>query len=249
MKLKIRIGGSDFERKSIKEKMIRTYIINIRQLEKEALYRRTLESVSPYRMRKLGLIKNEEDKRRSLGASIALSEALKEYGLEEREMEYETGRQGKPFFRYYPEIHFSISHSGDYALCSIGDDEIGSDIERVRSGRERVAERFFAEEELVWIKEASDMKESEARVFRIWTMKESFLKVTGLGMSLPLKDFAVIMEGNGNIGLRQNINNKTYRLKEYALPLIGNGQSEYKIAVCSPDSDFAPNPEQIVLKF
>lgn len=228
--------------------MIRTYIMDIRQLEDEELYQRLLEAVSPYRRRKLDLIKHEEDRRRSLGASIALREALKGYGLEEREMEYVTGRQGKPLFRHYPEIHFSISHSGGYALCSIGDDEAGSDIERVRSGRERVAERFFAGEELAWIKEAADLGERESRMFRIWTMKESFMKVTGLGMSLALKDFAIVMGEGGKIGLHQNINDKTYHMKEYEIPEINNGQEKYKASVCSPDSDFAPNPDWIIFK-
>lgn len=227
--------------------MIKTYIINIRQLEDEALFQKMLELTSPYRRQKIALLKNDNDKRRSLGAAIALNKALGGYGLEERAMEYELGSHGKPHLRYHPEIHFSLSHSKDYAICSIGNEEIGNDIEWVRSGKDKVGERFFAEEELAWIKNAADLKKGDERMFQIWTMKESFLKVTGLGMSLPLKDFVVVMQENGNITLHQTINHKTYYVKEYALPLIFNEQAEYKIAVCSPDPEFAPNPEQINL--
>lgn len=227
--------------------MIKTYIINIRKLEDEAIFKKMLESTSPYRRQKITLLKNENDKMRSLGAAIALNKALSGYGLEERAMEYELGSHGKPFLRYYPEIHFSLSHSKDYAICSIGSEDIGNDIEWVRSGKDNVAKRFFASEELAWIKNAADSKERDERMFRIWTMKESFLKVTGFGMSLSLKDFAVIMEENGNIKLRQTVDDKVYHIKEYALPLIFNEQAGYKIAVCSPDPDFAPSPEQIVL--
>ena len=227
--------------------MIKTYIINIRQLKDEAIFKKMLEFASPYRRQKIVLLKNDNDKRRSLGAAIALDKALGGYGLEERAMEYELGSHGKPFLRYYPDIHFSLSHSKDYAMCSIGSEELGNDIEWVRDGKEKVAERFFAEEERAWIKNAVDLKERDERMFRIWTMKESFLKVTGLGMSLLLKDFAVVIQENGNTILRQVVDDKVYHIKEYALPLIFNEQAEYKIAVCSPDSDFAPNPEQIVL--
>lgn len=227
--------------------MIRTYIINIRQLEDEALFRNMLELTSPYRRQKIAVLKNDNDKRCSLGAAIALDKALEGYGLEERAMEYEFGSHGKPFLRYYPEIHFSLSHSKDYSICSIGIEELGNDIEWVRSGKDNVAERFFAAEELAWIKNAVDSKEKDERMFQIWTMKESFLKVTGFGMSLSLKDFAVIMEENRNIKLRQTVDDKVYHIKEYALPLIFNEQAEYKIAVCSPDPDFAPSPEQIIL--
>lgn len=227
--------------------MIKTYIINIRQLEDEALFRKMLEFTSTYRRQKIALLKNDNDKKRSLGAAIALDKALGGYGLEERAMEYELGSHGKPLLRFHPEIHFSLSHSKDYAVCSIGSDDIGNDIEWVRGGKDNVAERFFAAEELAWIKNAMDSKERDERMFQIWTMKESFLKVTGLGMSLSLKDFAVIFEENENIKIRQSVNDKTYYMKEYALPLIFNEQAEYKIAVCSPDPDFAPNPEHIVL--
>ncbi|MDE7283413.1 MAG: 4'-phosphopantetheinyl transferase superfamily protein [Lachnospiraceae bacterium] len=227
--------------------MIRTYIINIRQLEDEALFRNMLELTSPYRRQKIAVLKNDNDKRRSLGAAIALDKALDGYGLKERAMEYEFGSHGKPFLRYYPEIHFSLSHSKDYAICSIGIEELGNDIEWVRSGKDNVAERFFAAEELAWIKNAVDSKERDERMFQIWTMKESFLKVTGFGMSLSLKDFAVVIEENGNIKLRQTVDDKVYHIKEYALPLIFNEQAEYKIAVCSPDPDFAPSPEHIIL--
>ncbi|MDE5865198.1 MAG: 4'-phosphopantetheinyl transferase superfamily protein [Lachnospiraceae bacterium] len=229
--------------------MIKTYIINTRQLEAEAVFHKMLESVSPYRRQKIALLKNDNDKRRSLGAAIALNKALGSFGLEERAMEYELGSHGKPFLRYYPEIHFSLSHSKDYAMCSIGNVDVGNDIEWVRGGKEKVAKRFFAAEEFAWIKNASDSKERDERMFQIWTMKESFLKVTGLGMSLLLKDFAVIMDENGNIALSQSVDDKKYYIKEYAMPPVFNEQGAYKIAVCSPDSDFAPNPEQIVLTF
>lgn len=229
--------------------MIKTYIINTRQLEDEAIFHKMLESVSHYRRQKITLLKNDNDKMRSLGAAIALDKALGGYGLEERAMEYELGSHGKPCLRFHPEIHFSLSHSKDYAICSIGNVDIGNDIEWVRSGKDNIAERFFATEELAWIKNATDSKERDERMFRIWTMKESFLKVIGLGMSLPLKDFAVVMEENGNITLRQTINDKTYWVKEYVLPLVFNEQAKYKIAVCSPDPDLAPSPEQVVLMF
>lgn len=251
-----------------KESAIKTYIINIKQFEDEAVFSNAVEGISPYRRQKIALLKNDKDKRRSLGAAVALDAALKGCGLEERVMEYDLGEQGKPYFRYNPELHFSLSHSGDYAICSIGGGEVGNDIERVRSGREKVANRFFAKEELDWIYRAGPADELEERIFRIWTMKESFLKVTGYGMSLPLNEFAVIiedgvesfskelemhlassrfempargvMEENASINIRQNVNDKTYYMKEYDMPEVFGESERYKISVCSEAGDFAP---------
>lgn len=222
------------------DSIIKTYIINTRQYEDEAAFNTAVESISPYRRQKIALLKNVNDKRRSLAAAIALNTALKEYGLEERTMEYDVGKQGKPYFRYNPEIRFSLSHSGDYAICSIGTHETGNDIELIKSGRERVAKRFFATEELDWIYETQDPRERDNRIFRIWTMKESFLKVTGRGMSLPLKDFAIIISDDGDNGIRQNINDITYCIKEYTMPEALAESGEYKISVCSESKTFAP---------
>ncbi len=222
------------------DSVIKTYIINTRQYEDEAAFNTAVESVSPYRRQKIALLKNMKDKWRSLAAAIALNTALKEYNLEERTMEYDVGKQGKPYFRYNPDIHFSLSHSGDYAICSIGTHETGNDIELIKSGRERVAQRFFATEELDWICETQDPRERDERIFRIWTIKESFLKVTGRGMSLPLKDFAVVVADDGNVTIRQNVNDITYYIKEYAMPETLPEYDSYKISVCSEAGTFAP---------
>lgn len=223
---------------------IKTYIINTKQFEDEYVYKKSFDSVSTYRQQKIAHLKNAEDKKRSLAAAIALNAALKEYGLEERMMEYELGKQGKPYFRNYPEIHFSLSHSGDYAICSIGAHEVGNDIERVRSGKEKVTQRFFAKEELDWIFDAPN--DIDNRIFRIWTMKESFLKVTGHGISLPLNNFAILMRANNDVQIRQNINDKTHYIKEYIMPDAFNESDDYKISVCSEAMVFSETLRPII---
>lgn len=227
--------------------MIQTYIMDVRQLENGNAFREALNIISPYRRQKIAILKHEKDKNRSLGAALLLDTALKTYGLEERSMEYNLEKQGKPVFRYYPEIHFSLSHSGNYAICSVGREEIGSDIEWVRSGKERLAQRFFAVEELAWIQRAVSDKEREERIFRIWTMKESFLKVTGVGMSLPLKDFTIMITDDGKISLKQHVDEKIYFIKEYAMPEHNIEDVDYKISICSESPDFTPDLTQFFL--
>lgn len=123
---------------------------------------------------------------------------------------------GKPVFKYHPDISFSISHSGDYAICTIGDAPLGNDIERRREGRLKVADRFFAKEELAWLYDAKEDAERDLRMFRLWTMKESFIKANGRGMSLPLKDFSVyVEEASGRARVRHSIDGKYYSLREY----------------------------------
>lgn len=211
--------------------MIYTYYIDVTQYENETLFQETLQLLSPYRQQKIAILKHEKDKARSLGAGAALDHALETYGLKERSIEYEFGEWGKPFLKYHPNIYFSLSHSGDYAICSIGDRPMGNDIERIKPGRLKVADRFFAKEELDWMYAVQDEEEVTRRMFRIWTMKESFLKATGKGISLPLGDFSVLMdEENDKIRVKHTFNAKYYHMKEYdEIP-------GYRVAVCCEES-------------
>ena len=211
--------------------MIYTYYIDVTQFEDERLFREKLNLLSPYRQQKVAILKHEKDRLRSLGAGIALDHALETYGLREKSAVYEFGEWGKPALKYQPDIHFSLSHSGDYAVCSIGDRPMGSDIETVRPGRLKVADRFFAEEELRWMYSAEEEAEVTERMFRIWTMKESFVKATGRGISVPFGDFAVLVdEESGRIRVKHHCNAKFYHMKEYG-ELAG-----YRVAVCLEES-------------
>ena len=80
------------------------------------------------------------------------------------------------------------------------------------------------------------------RMFRMWTMKESFLKVTGQGMTLPLKDFSVIVDAKTDTArVEYGSGNAVYRMKEYE-DIPG-----YRAAVCcQADSETAENMEPVV---
>lgn len=211
--------------------MIHTYYADIRCLENETLFRERVKQLSPYRQQKIAILRNDRDRNRSLGAGLLLDHGLAVYGLQERSVEYDIGQWGKPALKYHPEICFSLSHSGDYAICTIGDRPVGNDIEHVREGRLKVANRFFAEEELAWLYEAETEEERTGRMFRLWTMKESFLKVIGRGMSLSLKDFVIRMdEESGRARVRHSFDTKYYYMREY-------GEIDgYCTAVCAQES-------------
>ncbi len=211
--------------------MINTYYMDVRQLDEEKRFEEQLHRLSAFRQMKTAVLRHERDKRRSVGAGTVLDAALRDYGLREREMEYHMGENGKPYLKYHKELYFSLSHSGDYAICSIGGREMGNDIEMVRSGKQRVADRFFTEEERLWIDAAGSGEEADERIFRIWTVKESFMKATGKGMSLPLDDFSVQMEAeHGRIRIRQTVEAKYFHVKEY------RNIDGYCVSVCCKES-------------
>ena len=92
--------------------MVTIFYDSIRKLDEGAVYDRCYNSLSAYRREKADKVKFPEDKKRSVAAGILLNQGLSAYGLRECDMVYETNLNGKPFFREYPQIRFSLSHSG-----------------------------------------------------------------------------------------------------------------------------------------
>ena len=172
---------SDFEKLS--EKELSEIIENLPQSVKERAER----------------YKKEEDRKKSFICYNLLKEALeKDYGIVNFELHF--SEQGKPYIKGRNDIFFNISHSKKCCVCVISDKEIGVDIEEIKPFSQRLAEKVCSENELIQIENSSD----KAREFtKIWTMKESFIKMTGDGFSYGLKkadttskDF-VIIEKNG----------------------------------------------------
>ena len=120
--------------------------------------------------------------------------------------EIKKGSHGKPYFPG-TDIHFNISHSGDFKVLAIAETPVGVDIEKVRKADLRVAKRF-CENEYNYITQ----KDSEHRFFEIWTKKEAYLKYKGTGLNGGLDSFDVF-------SLPEGIT--TFRFKEYFISVCG----------------------------
>ena len=99
------------------------------------------------------------------------------YGMELNRAGLSYGQHGKPYLRNHPEIHFNISHCEGLAVCVFSDTETGVDVERIREVKEKVIPKVF------------DRAEQEI-FYRFWTLKESYVKQSGQGMTVKLTDFA-----------------------------------------------------------
>ncbi len=103
-------------------------------------------------------------------------------------------QKGKPYCDGHPEIVFSLSHSGDFAVCVTACDAlkrgrglgIGIDIQQVIPVRDGLAKRVFCPEEAAYIEECPEA------FFDIWTLKEAYGKAVGdgIGTGLSSLDFS-----------------------------------------------------------
>jgi 4'-phosphopantetheinyl transferase len=100
---------------------------------------------------------------------------------------------GKPYLPDYPQFVFNISHTDNQLAFAIARHcQLGIDIERLqlRNNFSSLVARCFADEEAAyWHNLSADQK--TAVFYQFWTKKEAFVKATGRGIALGLKECVV----------------------------------------------------------
>lgn len=206
----------------------RVYIADTGFLMDKKVFEKHYANASDERKRKIDSFLFMKDKMLCLTAEMLLKKALSDKGIESYEIAY--GTYGKPYLKS-KEIHFNLSHSESMVMCAVSDKEIGCDVEKVEDIELEIARRFFFTTEYEAIINASDKKEQQKIFFRLWTLKESFMKAVGLGMKLPLDSFRIDIS-NKNPAVFQTVNKNSYYFKEY------NFNNGYRFAVCGRDENF-----------
>lgn len=183
--------------------MITVYCTEVFTPLKEKDFRFYLNKIEDDRRKKILLMKMESGRLRSLTAGSLLYFALCEQmgDVEKKSPSFSVGygQNGKPYLRDYPDLHFNLSHSGSYVCCALGDTPVGVDIQKITDVKKGIAERFFTEEDNQKFYECSE-KESKELFFRMWSIKESFIKLTGKGIAGGLDTFEIDWEKNLILG-------------------------------------------------
>jgi 4'-phosphopantetheinyl transferase len=102
-----------------------------------------------------------------------------------------------------PGLHFNLSHTrGMIALAVSRQGALGIDIEniRLRPAPLDVAEHYFAPAEVAALATLPPAQR-HARFFAYWTLKESYIKARGMGLSLPLDCFHFSFPGPTQVAL------------------------------------------------
>jgi len=99
---------------------------------------------------------------------------------------------GKPLVAGGQGPHFNLSHCNGLVACALSFAvPLGVDVEPVdRHAPLDVAERYFAAEELTWLFSLAEVQRPLG-FFKLWTMKEAFIKATGKGVSQGLDTFVM----------------------------------------------------------
>lgn len=154
--------------------------------------------LSPDRIGQAERLTQKTQARLSLSAALLLQKAMSVSGLlKEKDPLPPMARKrgGKP---YFPDraFDFSLSHAGSRVLCALSRRPVGCDLERFRTPNAALAERWFCPEEQVWLALARSPQEERERFFLLWTLKESYGKMTGEGIFSTARRFSVKLPPN-----------------------------------------------------
>lgn len=220
--------------------MVNILLLDVRQIPD--YYENLLEkyNISPERKKKAASYKFLKDKKLCIGAGILFDIICTRNHMKVSDRAITYGPKGKPYFRDYREMFFNLSHSGDYAACACGTDEVGIDIEKIdNKADDSFWEDIFTSGELRTLSSIRD-EEKINYFYRLWTMKEAFVKTIGEGINIPFRSFEITF--GAQITVNQHFNQKEYYLSEYDL-------QGYKMTACctAPEQKTASSYESIQL--
>jgi len=153
-------------------------------------YTKYLEFISSERRDRIHSIKFNHNKVTSLLAEMLIRYRIyNDLNLDNRDIVFTYNEYGKPSLKFNANFHFSISHT-DNAIVYISDEfPIGIDIESIKVCNLTLAKRFFTPHEYEYIKCSNTPNQD---FFKVWTMKESYIKMLGTGLHAPLNSFDVL---------------------------------------------------------
>lgn len=140
----------------------------------------------------------EMDRHRYVFSHAACRIVLSRYlVVSPKDIAYQKENNNKPFIKGVNDLRFNLSHSNEMALIAVAKGAIGVDIEcceRVINQLE-IAKRYFTETEYALLCSASSADRKNL-FFRIWTLKEAYLKAKGVGLVYGLDSFEVSLANN-----------------------------------------------------
>ena len=194
---------------------MRIYLACIRDVKPEHI-----NMIDPRRKEKAERYRFEDDKKRCVLGGLLMRDFLGDTRIYENE-------NGKPVAENG--ICFNLSHSGEYVLFTVGEEQIGCDIEMLKTVPfEKMGKIVFCENEMNKIKSSPD---KPGEFFKLWTKKEALLKCMGEGFHRPAKSVDVSSDSFEE-------NGKRYSFKTFVF-------SDYIVSVCASGEKFAEEIEYI----
>ena len=189
-------------------------------------------AISPAQRARIERLARESDRRRTLAAEVLMRRVLSSHlGVSEGEIIVERNQFNKPFLPG-ADIFFNLSHSADRVACAVDTAPLGVDLEKIRPLPEMmgIVTRYFSAGEQLTLESCPEPDRLDC-FFMLWTLKESFVKAAGKGLSIPLDSFSVRITGDGSAFLEDHPEESKWSLRSYSVGI------HYRLALCAATSE------------
>lgn len=217
--------------------MIEIHTVRVPQYIGSRLFRQLLLLVSKEKRHRIEKYIRVHDKYRTLIGDLLVRFLIRsKCDMENEDITFTYNSFGKPYLLNPVGFFFNVSHSSNWVVCITHDHEVGVDIEKVQPIDIAIFERFFTVEEYhnIIIKNKIEQLSS---FYELWTIKESFVKMIGKGLSIPLNSFCI--KNNKILGTQQPYIDFSVHFKQYVI------DSGYIVSGCAMDDSF-PDKIEIV---
>ena len=211
--------------------MVEVYAVKIDQIIDSARFGRLMACVGEEKRARIQRFYRIEDQQRALIGDILIRYLLcNKLLLDNKQLIFDKTEFGKPFLVNDNKIHYNISHSGEWVLGAVHYLPVGVDVEKIKPLDYQIATRFFSKSEYLNLINKEGRNKLEY-FYEIWTLKESYIKAVGKGLSIPLESFSININEDA-INVETDKGPGKYYFNRYNL------DERYKIAVCARENSF-----------
>jgi 4'-phosphopantetheinyl transferase len=199
--------------------------------------------LAPAEQERLSRIVHEETRHEYLVARALVRTALSRYApIDPADWRFDLNAYGRPDIapgQTGLDLRFNLSHARGLVACAVTlGRAVGIDVEwtlRFPSMLDSI-DHFFSPTE-VRDMTALPAPARPARFFQCWTLKESYIKAHGKGLSMPLADFSFRFEGEGGaVRLEPSPGDSAHRWRSW----VWNPTEEHTLALTA---EFAPGED------
>ena len=197
-----------------------------------------LDHLNPAEQQRLAAFKNADASHQFLIGRVLLRQCLaNKLQRAPAQFDFLTTEQGRPFLADTA-LDFNLSHTTGVVALIVGQHpQVGIDIENTHRGGAllEIAVRFFHPKEHPSIRALADASAQNALFFRLWTLKEAYVKAMGSGLQRDLSSFYFSLGQDFKIDLQDFLDNHAqthcqmyqYRLwEDFICACVHIGQQE-----------------------
>jgi len=192
----------------LKEGHVDIYLIQP-QMINEILQQLLSSIITDEEQEKIKKKRTETAQRDALLTRVLARTVLSRYAaIPPKQWTFDKGWNGKPFIsktcpKNTHDIEFNLSHAKKLIACAVTKSSpLGIDVEytKRKSDTYKLAPRYFSTSEIKAL-EAQPYNKQPEEFYNYWTLKESYIKACGDGLSIPLNHFSFDISNPNHIEL------------------------------------------------